>query len=230
LTITDTDSSSPQVVSLTGTGSYVSVPVYYPGLTFGKRVFGTTSSPQSVTLTNQGSTSLSITNVQMVGGAFSQTNTCGNSVAAGANCVLKVKFSPTYATALQASPYFWGSLVISDNDPASPQTVRFSATATGVSFSPASLTFGSQAVGTSSPPMPVTLTSSSTATLTFANIVASGDFSETDNCLAGVPAGGNCTMNVVFTPSAVGSRKGTLVLNNSDISSPETYNLTGTGK
>jgi phospholipase C len=229
LTITDTDSSSPQIVNLTGTGSQVSIPVYYPGLTFGKRIFGTTTSPQSVTLTNKGSTPLSISSVQMVGGAFSQTNNCGNSVAAGASCVFKVRFAPTLATALTASPYFLGSLVIFDSDPASPQTVRFSATATGITLSPASLTFGSQGVGTSSPPMPVTLTNKSSATLTFAGIVASGDFTETDNCVSGVPAGGSCTINVVFTPSITGTRKGTLVLNTNDISSPQTYNLTGTG-
>jgi Abnormal spindle-like microcephaly-assoc'd, ASPM-SPD-2-Hydin len=84
-------------------------------------------------------------------------------------------------------------------------------------------------VGTSSPPMPVTLTNKSSATLTFAGIVASGDFTETDNCVSGVPAGGSCTINVVFTPSITGTRKGTLVLNTNDISSPQTYNLTGTG-
>lgn len=228
MTITDSDSSSPQVVTLTGTGSNVSLPVYYPGLVFSKRIFGTTVS-QSVTLTNQGSTPLSITNVQVVGGAFSQTNTCGQSVAAGANCVFKLTFAPTFATSLPASPDFWGNLVISDDDPASPQTVRLSGNATGVSFSPASLNFGSQAVGTSSPPKPVTLTNHSTATMTFANIVASGDFSETDNCLGGVPARGTCTMNVIFTPSTTGTRKGTLTLNNSDIASPQTYNLSGTG-
>jgi hypothetical protein len=95
---------------------------------------------------------------------------------------------------------------------------------------PSSLTFGSQAVGTSSPPLPVTLTNKSASTLTFGgSIVVSGDFSETDNCVGGVLGGGNCTINVVFTPSTTGTRKGTLVLNTNDISSPTTYNLTGTG-
>ena len=183
-----------------------------------------------MTLTNQGSTPLNITNVQMVGAAFSQTNTCGQSVAAGANCAFKITFAPTFATSLPASPNFWGNLVISDDDAASPQTVRVSGLATSISFLPGSLTFASQAVGTSSPPKPVTLSNHSTASLTFANIVASGDFSETDNCLGGVPGGGTCTINVVFSPTVTGTRKGTLTLNNNDISSPETYNLTGTGK
>ena len=229
LTITDSDSSSPQIVSLTGTGSQVLIPVYYPGLTFGKRVFGTSSAPQLITMTNTGSAPLSINHVQVVGGAFSQTNNCGISLAAGTNCVFKVKFSPSPQTALTASPYFFGSLVISNSDVASPQTVRFSATGTGVAFTPASLTFGSQPVGTSSPPMPFTITNRSSATLTFGSIVASGDFTETDNCLGGVPSEQNCTVNVVFTPSTSGVRKGSLVINTNDISSPAVYTLSGTG-
>src|SRR5580704_10106542 len=161
--------------------------------------------------------------------AFSQTNNCGTTLAAGATCTFQVKFSPTSATALTASPFFWGGLAIFDDDPASPQTVRFSALGTGVALAPANLTFGSQPVGTSSAPLLVTLTNSSSNTLTFAGIVASSNFSETDNCLGGVPSGQSCTVSVVFTPSAKGIVKGTLTINTNDIGSPATYNLTGTG-
>jgi hypothetical protein len=182
-------------------------------------------------MTNVGSTPLAISNVQMVGGGFTENNNCGAALGPGANCVFKVRFAPTSATALTASPYFYGSLVITDNDPASPQTVRLSATATGILLKPSSLSFGAQAVGTSSPPLPVTLDNKSASTLTFGgSIVVSGDFSETDNCTGGVLGGGTCTINVVFEPSTTGTRKGTLVLNTNDISSPTTYNLAGTGK
>ena len=229
LTVTDTDSSSPQTVNLTGMGSQVSIPIYYPGLTFGQRVFGQSSPPQSVPVTNTGSTPLTISKIHMIGPAFSQTNNCGTTLAAGATCTFQVKFSPTSATALTASPFFWGGLAIFDDDPASPQTVRFSALGTGVALAPANLTFGSQPVGTSSAPLLVTLTNSSSNTLTFAGIVASSNFSETDNCLGGVPSGQSCTVSVVFTPSAKGIVKGTLTINTNDIGSPATYNLTGTG-
>jgi hypothetical protein len=228
LTITDSDASSPQVVAMNGMGSQVNIPVKYPGVTFSNRVLGTTSGAQSVTMTNTGSTPLQINSVNVVG-AFSQTNNCGSSVAAGASCTFKISFSPTTATALVASSYFMGNLVIWDSDVASPQTVRLSGTGTGVSLSPASLNFGSQSVGTSSSPLPVKLTNSSTKALTFANIAVSGDFSETDDCTSGVAAGGTCTINVVFTPSTTGTLNGTLTLNDSDIASPQIYNLTGTG-
>jgi len=77
--------------------------------------------------------------------------------------------------------------------------------------------------------MPFTITNRSSATLTFGSIVASGDFTETDNCLGGVPSEQNCTVNVVFTPSTSGVRKGSLVINTNDISSPAVYTLSGTG-
>jgi len=229
LKITDSDSSSPQIVTLTGTGSQLSLPVYYPGLNFGNRVFGTTSATQSATMTNKGGTPVSITGVQTVG-AFSQTNNCGNSLAAGASCVFKVRFSPTSATASTASPYFMGNLVIFDSDPASPQTARLYGTGTGVALPFTKLNFGSQMVGASSAPMPVTLTNRSTTMLTFASIVASADFTETDNCVPAVAAGGTCTINVTFTPSATGTRTGTLVLSDNDIASPQSITLTGTGQ
>jgi hypothetical protein len=181
-------------------------------------------------MTNVGSTPLAISKVQMVGAGFTENNNCGSALGPGANCVFKIRFAPTSATALTASPYFYGSLVVWDNDPASPQTVRVSSTASGILLKPNSLNFGSQAVGTSSPPLTVTLTNKSASTLTFGgSIVVSGDFSETDNCVGGVISSGNCTINVVFTPSITGTRKGTLVLNTNDISSPTTFNLTGTG-
>jgi hypothetical protein len=166
----------------------------------------------------------------MIGGGFTENNNCGKALGPGANCVIKVRFAPTSATALTASPYFFGNLAIWDNDPGSPQTVRLSGTASGVLLAPNSLNFGSEAVGTSSPPLPITLTNRSVSTLTFGgSIVVSGDFSETDNCIGGVLGGGNCTINVVFAPSMTGTRKGTLVLNTNDISSPTTVNLTGMG-
>ena len=39
-------------------------------------------------------------------------------------------------------------------------------------------------------------------------ITASGDFSETDNCLNAVNAGANCAIQVTFTPAQPGARTG----------------------
>ena len=228
LTITDTDSSSPQVVNLVGTGSQGQLSVAYPGLTFPLVAFGHASGPKPVTLTNVGSTPLTISSVQVIGG-FSQTNNCGSSLAAGAFCTFQVTFKPTTATAVPGWPTFFGNLVINDSDLASPQTVLLGGTGTAVTLAPAKVTFGSQAVGTTSAPVPVKVSNSGTNTLTFGSIQTTGDFAETDNCMGGVAPKGNCTINITFTPSQTGTRTGTVVLNDNDGDGPHTIKLTGTG-
>ena len=97
------------------------------------------------------------------------------------------------------------------------------------SLSPTTLTFASQNVGTTSAPQTLTLSSNGTAPLHIASIVASGDFSETDNCGKGVAAGSTCSINAAFTPTATGTRTGTLTINDNSGSSPLQVDLTGTG-
>jgi len=55
-------------------------------------------------------------------GPFAQTNTCGTSLAAGANCTISITFTPT-ATGAQT-----GSFSITDSDYQSPQNVSLSGT------------------------------------------------------------------------------------------------------
>lgn len=228
LTVTDTDSSSPQVVNLVGTGSQGELSVYYPGLTFSQVAFGHASAPKPVTLTNVGSTPLTISSVQVVGG-FSQTNNCGSSLAAGAFCTFNVSFKPSTATAVPGWPMFFGNLIINDSDPASPQTVLLGGTGTAVTMAPTKVTFAAQAVGTTSAPVPVKVSNSGTNTLTFGSIQSTGDFAETDNCLGGVAPKSMCAINITFTPSQSGTRTGTVVLNDNDGTSPQVIRLTGTG-
>ena len=84
---------------------------------------------------------------------------------------------------------------------------------TTVTLSASSLAFGGQAVSTVSAPQNLIVTADGVNALTVTSIVASGDFSETDNC-AGVTvaAGSSCTVAVSFAPSTTGARAGSLVL------------------
>jgi hypothetical protein len=73
---------------------------------------------------------LSITNIGLTGtnpGDFSQTNNCGSSVLAGANCAIGVTFAPMAAGARSAS------VSITDDAGGSPQTVNLSGTGAAVS-------------------------------------------------------------------------------------------------
>jgi probable HAF family extracellular repeat protein len=71
-----------------------------PGpLTFTNQQVGTTSQPQTLTLTNSGTTPLPLDSISIAAGAteFAQTNACPQSLAAGANCTVSVTFSPSAA-------------------------------------------------------------------------------------------------------------------------------------
>ncbi len=115
---------------MTGTGvsSSLSVSLSTTSLSFGSQNIGTTSAGQNVTLTNTGSAALSISSIAVTGsnsGDFAQTNSCGSSLAAGANCSIGVTFTPTAAGSRSAS------VTITDNATGSPQS--FTLSGTGVS-------------------------------------------------------------------------------------------------
>ena len=65
-------------------------------LSFGTETVGSTSGAQSVTVTDTGSAAATITGITVTG-PFSQTHTCGSSLAAGASCTISATFSPTVA-------------------------------------------------------------------------------------------------------------------------------------
>jgi hypothetical protein len=104
-------------------------------LSFGTQIVGTTSAPQTVTLTNNGTAAvlISITSPIAVSGGSPAaanadfaiaSNTCGSSVAAGAQCTVGVTFKPSVAAAETAT------LVFTDSDGTSPQNVALSGTGT----------------------------------------------------------------------------------------------------
>ncbi|WP_234343317.1 choice-of-anchor D domain-containing protein [Streptomyces sp. NRRL F-5123] len=93
-------------------------------LTFATQTPGTTSAAQNVTLTNTGSAAAAISSVA-ASGDFSQTNTCGSSLAANASCTVAVKFAPTASGARS------GTLTVTSNAGNSPTTVALSGTGTG---------------------------------------------------------------------------------------------------
>jgi dipeptidyl aminopeptidase/acylaminoacyl peptidase len=90
-------------------------------LAFGSEVVGTTSNPLTVSLTNNGTTDLAISGI-VASGDYTQTDTCGNSVAAGANCAISVRFTPT-TTGPRS-----GTLTITDSAAGSPHVVSLSGT------------------------------------------------------------------------------------------------------
>jgi hypothetical protein len=76
----------------------------------------------------------------------------------------------------------------------------------------------------------VTFTDTGNAPLSITSISATGDFAETNTCGGAVLAGANCTISVTFTPTAAGSRTGSVTIADNAAGSPHTINVTGTGQ
>ena len=150
LSIADNAPGSPHTATLTGTGAAAPiVQLSTTTLSFGNQNDGSTSSAQSVTVTNGGNADLASIVISLTGAnssEFGQTNTCGSTLTQGSNCLISVTFSPATGGSKTAS------VQISDNAGNSPQSI--SLTGTGVVLAPVvnlsagSINFGNQALGT----------------------------------------------------------------------------------
>src|SRR5207302_1487357 len=144
LSVADDAAGSPQSVSLAGTGIAPAVTLAPTNLAFGTQRVSTPSPVQTVTLTNSGTAPLS-TATAVLGGAnagdfaLASGTTCinGATLAAGANCVLNLTFTPTAASARTAT------VTITDDAADSPQSVSLAGTgiAPAVSLASTNLTF-----------------------------------------------------------------------------------------
>jgi hypothetical protein len=92
-------------------------------LNFKKQAVGTTSAPQTVTLTNTGTTEVKIQSMK-ASAEFAVTSTCGARVAPGADCTISATFSPTKQGAEQ------GTISIIDNASSKPQVIELLGTGT----------------------------------------------------------------------------------------------------
>jgi len=105
VTITDDAASSPQTISLAGKGvaPAPAVSLSATKLDFGDQLVGTTSTPQTVTVSNSGTATLTISKVA-ISGDFSQTEDCtGANLAPGASCAVTVTFKPTSSGSLNGT-------------------------------------------------------------------------------------------------------------------------------
>lgn len=206
-----------------------------PGtLTFANQTAGTTSTAKTATLQNTGNASLTISSITIAGtnpSDFSESNTCGASLAAGSSCTISVTFTPASAASYSAT------LTVTDNASGSPQVVALSGTGTAplvpaASLTPSTLSF-STVTGTTSAAKAATLTNTGNAALAISSIGIAGtnpsDFSQTNTCGASLAAGSSCTLSVTFAPASVANFSATLSIADSASGSPHSVTLSGTG-
>ena len=198
------------------------------------------SSTEVVTLAN-GTNTLDITGIAVSGpdaADFSDFSTCGATVPPTVVCTFTVTFTPA-STGLETA-------TVTVTESSGTQTFALSGTGgtsttppTGtLTVNPGSLTFGSQEVGTTSATpqlLTVNVTGTNPVTLNFPEATGTnaGDFSvgAGTTCQLGtaLPAGTNCMIGVVFSPSGTGTRTATLPITGTFTTSPVNVTLTGTG-
>ena len=197
----------PSVASLVNITANAAPPANFtvaPATTaFGFVQVGASSAAQAVTVTNNGGTLL-LSSINFTGpgsAQFSQTNSCGGSVATGSSCTINVVFTPTVASYTYATLNVTGSGLT--------HTVKVNGTGSvPFAVSPAAVPFGTVQVNTQSASQAITVTNTGSAPLPITSITLSGggasQFSQTNACATPVPVGSFCTISVVFTPTATG--------------------------
>jgi len=122
----DNAPGNPQTVTLTATVIDPVASFSASSLSFGTQTVDT-SATKTVTLTNKGATTLSITGMTVTGTGAAEftlkpTSTCGSSLAAGSSCTISVTFKPV------AKVSYAATLNLTDNAQSSTQTVPLSGT------------------------------------------------------------------------------------------------------
>jgi len=211
VTVTSNANNSPLTIPVTGSGAQPGLSIAPASFAYGSVVDGQTKS-QNFTLTNTGTSSLTISQLSVSGAGYSISGLATPStIAAGASATFSAVFAPTTAGSLP------GSVTVSSNAPGSPATVALSGTGVAgtvtLSANPTSLSFGSVNAGVTSSKS-ITLTNSGTGNVTISQVTVSAK----DVSASGVTTpltltpGQTQTMNVVFNPSAAETVSGNITV------------------
>lgn len=124
LVIVSNDPSSPDSVTLTGSG-LAPVVISPTSLTFGNQNPHKSATPQTVTYQNNSGASITVTSVLLTTGTqFAiSANTCVTTIANGAQCSFNVTFTPTSLTACGSNGICTDTVTITDSSVGSPRTV-----------------------------------------------------------------------------------------------------------
>jgi len=209
---------------------YMNLPMvtFTPGVTlnFGAQNLGSNTT-LSTTSTNVGTAPVSDLTVS-VGNGYTDSTSCGSSLAVGANCSTSVTFAPTVCGTYNTT------LAYNDNAPGGPQSLNVLGIGNGVTatLSTTSMTFPTTVVGTSSFGQVVTITNSCNQTLTFTQpnpITITGQYKFASGCGTTLPPNSSCSITVTFQPKSIGTQTGILTINDNAPDSPQTVSLTGVG-
>ena len=194
-------------------------------LNFAAQAVATSSAAQTITVTNTGTSPLTVSRVA-VSGDFNEIDTCTTgSIAVNSTCTIQVRFLPT-ATGSRT-----GILTVYGNVVGGQATAALSGAATpaaAVVLNPITLTFPSTLINAASAAQNITISNTGNAKVGLKTPSVTGDFKLAANtCGASLNSSTGCTVSVVFSPTASGTRVGSFSI--TDDAGTQTASLTGTG-
>lgn len=187
-------------------------------IAFGSQTVGAAAVTQTVTLANTGNVVITFGSIGVTGSSAVTlgANTCGPTLAVGANCAVTLRFAPTAEGAVSAT------LTVASNAAA----LQVGVTGTGTSQATAKpslsetgpIVFTDTQVGSSATEHTTTLSNSGNAALKISTLTLGGnqpgDFVVGGTCVANasIGPGASCTITTAFKPTAAGARSADLLL------------------
>jgi hypothetical protein len=182
---------------------------------------------QSVTVTNTGTSTVTIDQTAVTGASFTTgAGTPSATIAPGQSKTIQIQFAPLLAGSAA------GGFTLTSNASNSPLTVELVGTGgqAGLAISPASFNFGSVQVG-STGSATITLTNSGNESVSINQASAAGTGFSAIGLAPGatIAAGQSTTFTAQFTPTTPGSASGSISVASNAPNSPLTVALSGSG-
>ncbi|MGH9400512.1 MAG: choice-of-anchor D domain-containing protein [Terriglobia bacterium] len=227
ISIVSDASNSVLGVPLSANGVTTQVAITPPSLNFGSVAVGANSS-QPLTLTNTGTSVVTVSQITAAGTGFSVSGpSLPLTLAAGQSVGLTVAFSPATASTVS------GSISILSDASSLPLTISLSgAGATQLlAVAPASLNFGSVAMGGNNSGQTITLsnTGSAAVTVSQANVAGAGFRLSGLSLPLSLGAGQSTAFQVNFSPTTAGSAAGSVSIISNASDSPLLIPVSGSG-
>lgn len=209
-----------------GTPPTTSILLTPVGIPFAATVLGTETATRDITITNTGSSDLTVSGISLGGddpGEFTlvNENTCETAIAAGNTCTFQAKFTPTTEGSKRAT------VNVASDDAVNP-TMSIALTGYGlpegtrIAVSPIALTFPFTVIGAESATQDITISNTSTNDLTINSIELKGAdrshyaLSGEGACVAVISGGATCTFQAKFAPTREGSRVASVRIKSDD--------------
>ena len=229
VSIASNATNSPTTIALSGTGLQAQIAANPSSVSFGTVTVGNTNS-QTVTLTNNGNATLSISQINVTGTGFAQTGlSTATKITAGGSATFNATFDPSSATAMT------GSITLTTNGAPSSLVINLSGTGQAATLllgaSPTSLSFGNVLDGSSSS-LTTTVTNNGNSEVTISGVTVTGAGFTASGISNGtiLTPGQSATLTVTFAPTSGGAVSGASVsIASNAANSPATISLSGTG-